>query len=70
MESGLGRQLRFSMFLQAIASLFFAAAFVLRVIYSGIDFLSVLFLFLAVAAGSAAVWLFRKVKAMRASSNV
>ena len=60
MEPGLRRQLRMSMFLQTIACVFFGAAFVLKLVYTGIDFLTVLFLVLAVVAGVAAVWLFRR----------
>lgn len=60
MEPGLRRQLRMSMLLQAIACLFFGAAFVLKLIYTGLDFLTILFFVLAVVAGGAAVWLFKR----------
>lgn len=63
MEPGLRRQLHFSMILQAVACVFFAVAFVLKLVYTGVDFLTVLFLVLALVAGCAAVWLFRKSRA-------
>ena len=65
MDAKLRRQLHFSMVLQGSAALMLLGAFVLRVIYSGLDVLAVVFLLAGVGAGAFAVVLFKKVRQLR-----
>ena len=62
MDAKLRRQLHFSMVLQGSAALMMLGAFVLRVIYSGLDVLAVVFLLASVGAGAFAVVLFKKAR--------
>lgn len=62
MDAKLRRQLHFSMVLQGSAALMMLGAFVLRVIYSGLDVLALVFLLAGVGAAAFAVVLFKKVR--------
>jgi len=62
MDARLRRQLHFSMVLQGSAALMLLGAFVLRVIYSGLDVLAVIFLLFGIGAGAFAVVLFKKAR--------
>jgi len=62
MDARLRRQLHFSMVLQGSAALMLLVAFVLRVIYSGLDVLAVVFLLAGVGAAVFAVVLFKKAR--------
>jgi hypothetical protein len=62
MDARLRRQLHFSMVLQGSAAFMLLVAFVLRVIYSGLDVLAVVFLLFGIAAGAFAMVLFKKAR--------
>jgi hypothetical protein len=62
MDARLRRQLHFSMVLQGSAALMLLVAFVLRVIYSGLDVLAVVFLLAGVGAAAFAVVLFKRAR--------
>ena len=57
------------MVLQGSAALMMLGAFVLRVIYSGLDVLAVVFLLAGVGAGAFAVVLFKKARQLRSSAT-
>ena len=69
MDAKLRRQLHFSMVLQGSAALMLLGAFALRVIYSGLDVLAVVFVLAGVGAGAFAVVLFKKARQLRSSAT-